>query len=46
MSLQGVLLFVLDSLELPLLEGYCGCQSDEKLFVDVVTRRIKTDTNS
>jgi hypothetical protein len=46
MSLHGILLFVLDGLELPVLEGYCGCQNDEKLFVDVVTGRIKTDTNS
>jgi hypothetical protein len=46
MSLQGVILFVMDSFELRLLQGYGGCQKDEKLFVDVVTGRIKTDTNS
>jgi hypothetical protein len=46
MSLQGVLLFVMDSLELRLLQVYSGCQKDEKFFVDVVTGRIKTDTNS
>jgi hypothetical protein len=45
-SLQGVLLFVVDSLELRFLRGYCGCHKDEKLFVDVVTGCIKTDTNS
>jgi hypothetical protein len=46
MSLQGVLLFVMDSLELRLLQGYGGCQKYEKLFVDVLTGLIKTDTNS
>jgi len=46
MSFQVVLLFAMDSLELRFLHGYGGCQNDEKLFVDVVTGRIKTDTNS
>jgi hypothetical protein len=46
MSSQGVLLFVMDSLELRFIRGYGGCQKDEKLLVDVVTRCIKTDTNS
>jgi hypothetical protein len=44
-GLQNVTLFVLATHELSLLEGRC-CQNDEMLFVDLMTTRIKTATNS